>query len=146
MTREPVPEILTVGHGNLALDVLIGNLRRAGVGRLVDVRSTPYSRWHPQFNRKSIEAGCESAGIATSGTKAGVFARIFEESGVELDMRSVQVDGTYVKAHQHAAGAPKGAARQTNPSVIRPSDGVVAGSPPRSWRSPTTRGCSPASS
>ena len=59
-----MPELLTVGHGNLALDVLIGNLRGAGVGRLVDVRSTPYSRWHPQFNRKSIEAASEAAGIA----------------------------------------------------------------------------------
>ena len=59
-----MPELLTVGHGNLALDVLIGNLRGAGVGRLVDVRSTPYSRWHPQFNRKSIEAASKAAGIA----------------------------------------------------------------------------------
>ena len=59
-----MPEFLTVGHGNLALDVLIGNLRGAGVGRLVDVRSTPYSRWHPQFNRKSIEAASKAAGIA----------------------------------------------------------------------------------
>ena len=59
-----MPELVTVGHGNLALDVLIGNLRGAGVGRLVDVRSTPYSRWHPQFNRKSIEAASTAAGIA----------------------------------------------------------------------------------
>ena len=59
-----MPELLTVGHGDLALDVLIGNLRGAGVGRLVDVRSTPYSRWHPQFNRKSIEAAAQAAGIA----------------------------------------------------------------------------------
>ena len=57
------PQFLTAGHGNLALDVLIGNLRRAGVERLVDVRSTPYSRWHPQFNRKSLEAASEAAGI-----------------------------------------------------------------------------------
>ena len=64
MTRGPMPEILTAGHGNLALEVLIGNLRGAGVARLVDVRSTPYSRWHPQFNRKSLEAACEAAGIA----------------------------------------------------------------------------------
>ena len=59
-----MPELLTVGHGNLALDVLIGNLRGAGVGRLVDVRSTPYSRWCSQFNRKSIEAASKAAGIA----------------------------------------------------------------------------------
>lgn len=67
MTREPLPrtapQFLTVGHGNLALDALIGNLRGAGVARLVDVRSTPYSRWHPQFNRNSIEAACEAASI-----------------------------------------------------------------------------------
>ena len=56
--------ILTVGHGNLPQDVLIRHLLDAGVERLVDVRSTPYSRWHPHFNRRRIGEAAEAAGIA----------------------------------------------------------------------------------
>ena len=37
---------------------------------------------------------------------AGVLDELFEGTKIRLDVRSVQVDGTYVKAHQHAAGAP----------------------------------------
>lgn len=56
--------ILTVGHGNLSQDALIGKLRRAGVARVVDVRSRPYSRWHPHFNRRRIAEALTDAGIA----------------------------------------------------------------------------------
>ena len=56
--------ILTVGHGNLPQDTLIRNLLDAGVERLVDVRSTPYSRWHPHFNRRRIAEAAAGAGIA----------------------------------------------------------------------------------
>ena len=48
-------------------------------------------------------------------TKAGVFDRIFETTKGALDLRSVQVDGTFGKVHQHGTGAPKWAARPTNP-------------------------------
>ena len=65
-------------------------------------------------------------------TAAGIFQRLFESTKGHLDMRSVQVDGTYVKAHQHSAGAPKGVARPTSPGRRRPSGGAVAGSL-RSW-------------
>ena len=56
--------ILTVGHGNLPQDTLIRRLLDAGVERLVDVRSTPYSRWHPHFNRRRIAEAAAAAGIA----------------------------------------------------------------------------------
>lgn len=59
-----MPTILTVGHGNLPQDTLIRHLLDAGVARLVDVRSTPYSRWHPHFNRRRIAEAAEAAGIA----------------------------------------------------------------------------------
>lgn len=55
--------ILTAGHGNLPQDALIRNLLDAGVERLVDVRSTPYSRWHPHFNRRRIAEALTEAGI-----------------------------------------------------------------------------------
>ncbi len=59
-----MPTILTVGHGNLPRETLIRHLLDAGVARLVDVRSTPYSRWHPHFNRRRIAEAAEAAGIA----------------------------------------------------------------------------------
>ena len=65
---------------------------------------------------------------------SGVFDRLFEATKVLLDMRSVQVDGTFVKAHQHAAGAPKGAARPTTPGSFRLSGRAAAGSLRSSWR------------
>ena len=40
-------------------------------------------------------------------TKAGVFDRIFETTKGLLDLRSVQVDGTFIKVYQHGTGAPK---------------------------------------
>ena len=56
--------ILTVGHGNLPQDTLVRHLLDAGVERLVDVRSTPYSRWHPHFNRRRIAEAVAEVGIA----------------------------------------------------------------------------------
>ena len=58
-----MPTILTVGHGNLPQEALIRHLLDARVARLVDVRSTPYSRWHPHFNRRRIAEAAEAAGI-----------------------------------------------------------------------------------
>ena len=59
-----MPTILTVGHGNLPQEALIRHLLDAGAARLVDVRSTPYSRWHPHFNQGRIAEAAEEAGIA----------------------------------------------------------------------------------
>lgn len=46
--------VFTIGHSTHALDSLVGLLRRHGVGEVADVRSTPYSRFNPQFNRDSL--------------------------------------------------------------------------------------------
>lgn len=56
--------ILTVGHGNLPQDAFVRNLQGAGVERVVDVRSRPYSRWHPHFNRRRIAEALTTADIA----------------------------------------------------------------------------------
>ena len=39
--------------------------------------------------------------------KAGVFDRIFAVLSADRDLKTVMVDGTFAKAHQHAAGARK---------------------------------------
>ncbi len=58
--------------------------------------------------------------------KSGVFERIFQASG-ERDLRKVMIDETYIKAHQHAAGAPKVDAHQLNQPRDKPSVEAVVG-------------------
>jgi uncharacterized protein (DUF488 family) len=57
-------ELLTVGHGTLSADELAYLLRGAGVAQLVDVRSYPGSRRHPQFGREQMAAWLPDAGVA----------------------------------------------------------------------------------
>ena len=60
-------------------------------------------------------------------TRSGVFDHIFETTRGEMDLRTIQVDGTYVKAHQHSAGAPKTDARPMTQSGVNQSGEAVAG-------------------
>ena len=55
--------IWTIGHGTRPLEEFIGLQTQSGVRRLVDVRSFPGSRRHPQFGRDALEAELEAAGI-----------------------------------------------------------------------------------
>jgi len=60
-----MPEpIYTIGHSNHPLEHFLGLLRRHGITALGDVRSAPYSRRNPQFNRESLAAALKTEGIA----------------------------------------------------------------------------------
>ncbi|MGQ0601394.1 MAG: DUF488 domain-containing protein, partial [Anaerolineales bacterium] len=48
-------KLLTIGHSNHTLEKFIQLLENNGVMMLVDVRSAPFSRFNPQFNRESLE-------------------------------------------------------------------------------------------
>jgi uncharacterized protein (DUF488 family) len=50
--RHPV---LTVGHSTHSFEAFVGLLRQHGVTALVDVRSAPFSRFNPQFNKDALE-------------------------------------------------------------------------------------------
>jgi uncharacterized protein (DUF488 family) len=56
--------IYTVGHSNHEIDDFLALLHRHGVELLIDVRSTPYSRYVPQANRESLARDLETNGIA----------------------------------------------------------------------------------
>ncbi|MBF2754632.1 MAG: DUF488 domain-containing protein [Gammaproteobacteria bacterium AqS3] len=60
-TAEPV--IYTIGHSNHPVEWFIGLLRRHAIAVLVDVRSSPYSRHNPQYNRETLAASLTAAGI-----------------------------------------------------------------------------------
>jgi uncharacterized protein (DUF488 family) len=56
-------DLVTVGHGTLPADDLVGVLRDADVELLVDVRSYPGSRRNPQYGRDRMETWLPAAGI-----------------------------------------------------------------------------------
>ncbi len=53
----------TIGHSVRPADELVEMLKRARIGRLVDVRRFPASRRHPQFNREALEQRLADEGI-----------------------------------------------------------------------------------
>jgi uncharacterized protein (DUF488 family) len=55
--------IWTVGHSKHELPVLVDLLRGPGIEVVADIRSQPFSRYNPQFNRKSLEQALPAAGI-----------------------------------------------------------------------------------
>jgi len=59
-----VLELFSVGHSNHPIDTFVGLLKRHGITALADVRSTPYSRRHPQFRREALADSLRAAGIA----------------------------------------------------------------------------------
>lgn len=48
--------LYSIGHSNKTIEELIRELRLFGVQYLIDVRSTPYSKFHPQFNKDTLKA------------------------------------------------------------------------------------------
>jgi uncharacterized protein (DUF488 family) len=56
--------LYTIGHGNDPLEVFLERLAQHHIGALVDVRSVPYSRYVPHFNRQALQASIEAAGLA----------------------------------------------------------------------------------
>jgi uncharacterized protein (DUF488 family) len=55
--------IFTVGHSNQDVGSLLELLQLHRLATIVDVRSTPYSRFAPQFNRDMLAAALELAGL-----------------------------------------------------------------------------------
>lgn len=55
--------LLTYGHGTEAADRTAAILRGAGISLLVDIRTAPGSRRHPQFARAAMEEWLPEAGI-----------------------------------------------------------------------------------
>lgn len=55
--------IYTVGHSTRSREALLELLHAAGVNAIVDVRSYPSSRRHPQFNRVALEGWLADDGI-----------------------------------------------------------------------------------
>jgi uncharacterized protein (DUF488 family) len=61
--RVPARQLLTVGHSSHPLEHFLGLLGEQHIEVLLDVRSSPYSRFAPQFNREALKATLADAAI-----------------------------------------------------------------------------------
>jgi uncharacterized protein (DUF488 family) len=57
------PTIYTVGHSNHKIDSFLELLRQHDIQVLIDVRSSPYSRYVPQANRETLARALQSFGV-----------------------------------------------------------------------------------
>jgi uncharacterized protein (DUF488 family) len=57
------PHLFTIGHSTRSAEEFVALLRARGVESLVDVRSFPGSRRHPQFGKEALRATLAAAGI-----------------------------------------------------------------------------------
>lgn len=77
--------IYTIGHSNHPIERFLSLLHGAGVDVVADVRSTPYSRFNPQFNRETLRKSLAEAGIR--------YVFLGEELGARSKDPSCWVDG-----------------------------------------------------
>jgi len=54
---------LTIGHSTHGFDILAALVKYHRASEIVDVRSVPYSRRAPQFNRESLQPALEHVGL-----------------------------------------------------------------------------------
>jgi uncharacterized protein (DUF488 family) len=55
--------IYSIGHSNGSIERLIALLQQHSITAVADVRSQPYSRFNPQFNREVLASSLKSAGL-----------------------------------------------------------------------------------
>lgn len=65
--------LYTIGYGNRAISEVFSLLRRYGIEKLIDVRSVPYSRYRPMFNKNSLstQAKAEEIEYVFKGNELG---------------------------------------------------------------------------
>ncbi len=77
--------VWTVGHSNHDVGVLLGLVARHHVAHLVDVRSHPYSRYAPHFNRDELQASIEKCGIRYAYLGSALGGRPRREDQLDAD-------------------------------------------------------------
>lgn len=77
--------IFTIGHSTHNAEAFLALLRQHGIEALADVRSSPFSRFNPQFNREPLDQSLKAAGIR--------YVFLGKELGARTDDRSCYING-----------------------------------------------------
>lgn len=59
---EAVPGLYTVGHSNHSIEDFLALIERYHIRAVIDVRSSPYSRFNPHFSRETLRASIRAEG------------------------------------------------------------------------------------
>jgi uncharacterized protein (DUF488 family) len=78
-------QLYTIGHSTHAAEALIGLLERHHIAAVADVRSSPYSRMNPQFNRETLTDTLDEKGLK--------YIFLGKELGARAEDPSCYVDG-----------------------------------------------------
>ena len=94
MMSTPRPQLFTIGHSNHTLAAFNALLRQHAVTAVADVRSAPYSRRCPHFNKERLRPALQSQGIAYVFLGAELGARskdpsCYERGRVQYDRLAV---------------------------------------------------------
>lgn len=79
------PKLFTIGHSNRSPEEFVGMLKENGVTAIADVRSQPYSRHMPHFNREPLQEPLKENGIA--------YVFLGDELGARRGEKCCYVDG-----------------------------------------------------
>jgi uncharacterized protein (DUF488 family) len=88
--------IYTVGHSTHEIEDFLGLLAKHGITAIADVRSTPASRFNPQFNRDALKAALGRVSIG--------YVFFGRELGARSDDPTCYIDGKV--QYQRLAQAP----------------------------------------
>lgn len=77
--------ILTIGHSDHSWETFLQLLLQHRVDAVADVRSMPYSRFNPQFNREALQTGLKASGL--------YYVFLGEELGARRSEPDCYVDG-----------------------------------------------------
>lgn len=78
-------EIYTVGHSTQTFEKFLALLHKHGVTAIADVRSAPYSKFNPQFNREDLRIALKADGIR--------YVFLGKELGARSDDEGCYIDG-----------------------------------------------------
>jgi uncharacterized protein (DUF488 family) len=98
--------IITVGHGTLGAQAFLDLLLAVGVDAIIDVRSFPGSRRHPQFGRSEMEVWLPEGGVDYGWERAlGGFRKPTPDSpNVALRHAGFRGYADYMSRPEFAAG------------------------------------------
>jgi uncharacterized protein (DUF488 family) len=82
------PPIYTIGYGARTLEEFLAALQAQQIAYLIDVRSTPYSRFKPEFNKRELESQLRLHGIR--------YVYVGDQLGGQPDDRDCYVDDRVV--------------------------------------------------
>ena len=94
---------VTARDNRLFVEAVLWRYRSGSAWRDLLERFGDFRKVHTRFSRWS---------------RTGVWQRLFERLAVEADNEYAMIDATIVRAHQHSAGAKKGAAAKLSGAAV----------------------------